>query len=523
MNTIQDLSIADLILINAHIITLDPAYPKADLVALRGGKIMGVEHSFKSKKTGFGNSKVIDCHGKTVLPGFIDAHCHVHAFAESFVALNLDLRNHVRTISDIQSKIRTFSQDLALASWIRGKGYNEFHLAEKRHPTRWDLDEATTEHPIKLTHQSGHAHVLNSLALERVGISKEKPDPPGGIIDRDLKTGEPTGLLYEMGDFLSKRIPPLDNREMEKGIKTANQELISLGITSIQDASSHNGIERWKSFESWKERGIFNPRVSMMLGLEGFEEYGKQRFSTRLKKSQLRVNGVKLVLDETTGWLYPSQSELTEIVLQIHQSGLQAAIHAIEENAIESACSAIEYVLKRVPRSDHRHRIEHCSVCPSALSKWIASLGIMVVTQPPFIFYNGARYLKTVPRPQLDHLYPLRTLMKKGVRVAGSSDCPIVSPNPLIGIYSAISRTSEMGEIVSEKEATTPMEALRLYTDYAAKAGFEERVKGSITPGKFADLVVLSGDPTTLPPDQIKDVEVEMTILDGKVVWDKTI
>jgi predicted amidohydrolase YtcJ len=259
----------------------------------------------------------------------------------------------------------------------------------------------------------------------------------------------------------------------------------------------------------------------MILGVEGFNEYQKNNLSAQVGENQLRFGGAKIILHETTGRLSPSQEELNEMVFNIHQAGSQAVLHAIEEKTIEAACTAIEYALKNLPKSDHRHRIEHCSVCTPSLAKRLASLGIMVVTQPSFIYYNGERYLRTVQKEQLRHLYPIATLMKKGIKVAGSSDCPIVPANPLIGIYSAISRMADTGETILPEEGIAPLEALKMYTEYAAKTTFEERIKGSITPGKLADLVVMNGDPTILPADEIKDIEVEMTILNGEVVWDK--
>ncbi len=513
---------ADLILVNANVITMNPASPKGELVAIKNGKIQTVARNDRLKELKNSKTKVIDCDSKTLLPGFIDAHCHLSAFAHSFLTLNLDRRNNIHSIRDIQARIRKLSQKLRPGDWIRGHGYHEFDLAEKRHPTRWDLDEASTAHPVKVTHRSGHAHVLNSLALSLVGISKESGDPPGGMIDRHLETGEPTGLLFEMDAFLSERIPPLSAQELERGVKRANRELLALGITSIQDASSLNDMGRWSMFRSWKEKSLLKPRVSMMLGVGGLNRKGRHKFTTGLDENQLRLGAVKIILDESTGRLFPSQSQLNEMVLEIHQSRLQVAVHAIEETAVESACSAIEYAIKRFPRPDHRHRIEHCSVCPPNLSKRLGELGITVATQPSFVFYNGDRYLKTVPSGKLKHLYPIGTLMKSGIEVAGSSDCPTVPPNPLMGIYSAISRKSKAGEAVSTEEGVAPMVALRMYTDHAARASFEEGIKGSITPGKMADLVVLNGNPTRLPSDEIKDLEVEMTILDGEVVWDKT-
>jgi hypothetical protein len=512
----------DLILLNANVITMDPAFPIAQLVAIRNGKIEKVAGNDNLKDLRNPKTKVIDCHGKPVFPGFIDAHIHFHGFSERLTAIDLSPRNNVRSISDIRDRISQTSKSLPSGTWIRGAGYDEFYLAEKRHPTRWDLDDATSIHPIKLMHRSGRAHVLNSLASQLVNISKETADPTDGLIDRDIQSGEPTGLLYGMGDALAKLIPPIDYDQMERGVKLANKELSSLGITSIHDASPRNNLSRWKMFERWIERGHLRSRVCTALGMEGYEEYRNHPFQSRIDENRLRVQGLKIILHETTGRLHPTQEELNELVLEIHRSGMQAVLHAIEGKTIEAACDAVAYALKKSPRSDHRHRIEHCSVCTPPLAKRLASLGIMVVTQPSFIYYNGDRYLKTVPKPNLEHLYPLSTLIKNGVGVAGSSDCPVVPANPILGIYSAVSRKTEGGDFVLPHEQITALEALKMYTRDAAKATSEERVKGSIEPGKLADLVVLSRDPTKLPADEIKDIEVEMTIVGGDMVWDKT-
>jgi len=516
------MSVSGLILFNANVITMDPAFPKTQLVVIQNNRISTVGRNEDLKKfKNSTNTKIIDCKGKTVLPGFIDAHCHIPSLAESFAALNLTPRDNVHSISDIQAKIRSFSKECPSGTWIRGKGYNEFYLTEKRHPTREDLDRATSIHPIKLTHRSGHAHVLNSVALRMVGISKETSDPPGGLIDRDIRTGEPTGILYGMSNYLAKIIPPIENYQMEQGIRLVNQELLSWGITSIQDVTSRNDFDRWKMFQRWKEHGWLRSRVSMMLGIEGFKEYRRHPYSVQGDEKHLRLGGVKIIIHETTGQLTPSQQELNEMVNNIHQSGFQAILHAIEENPIEAACTAIEHALKKSPKSDHRHRIEHCSVCPPSLAKRLASLGILVVTQPSFIYYSGERYLRTVPSDQLKCLYPIATLMRSEVTVAGSSDCPIVPANPLMGIYAATSRKADSGERILPEEGITPEEALKMYTEVAAKTSFEEKNKGTISPGKLADLVVLNGDPTKLPIDKIKDIDVEMTILDGEMVWDK--
>jgi predicted amidohydrolase YtcJ len=511
----------NLILINANIITLDPFFPRASWVAIENDKFVATGYGEDWKKLKAKSTGLIDCSGKTVIPGLIDAHLHLVSYAKSFVTPDVSPGKAVLSISDIQSIIHGRSQNRPPGKWIFARGYDEFYLAEKRHPTRWDLDEATPHHPVRLAHRSGHAHVLNSLALKLVGISKETGDPNGSMIERDLKTGEPTGLLYEMGNFLSDRIPSLVPSDLQRGLRMANKQLVSSGITSIQDASSRNNRDRWNFFKSWKESGILHPRVNMMLGYPAFIKKGYHNFSANFDKSQLRLGAIKIILDDTTGQLYPPQSELNEMVFKVHKSDRQIAIHAIEENAIEAACIAIQYALDKIPRKDHRHRIEHCSVCPPYLAKRIASLGITVVTQPPFLTYNGERYLETVPDRQLQHLYPIKTLLSYKISVAGSSDCPIAPPNPLIGIYAAISRMDETGKTVGSHEKIHLIEALQMYTRVAAHAMFEETVRGTITSGKQADLVVLSGDPTHLVPDEIKSLQVEMTLIGGEIVWER--
>jgi hypothetical protein len=509
--------IADLILYNANALTLDSNYPRAQLVAIRDGRVLAVGKNGDLKEFRGSKTKVVDCRGKTILPGFNDAHCHFVALAKSMVNLNLGPAK-VHSIFDIQREIRELAQNFPQGSWIRAEGYNEFYLAEKRHPTRWELDKATSLHPVKLTHCSGHAHVLNSPALALVGISRETPEPPGGIIERDWQTGEPNGLLYDMGGFLAKRVPPLANSELCRGIKLANQELLSQGITSVQDASPGNDWERWRMFQQWKEEGSLKCRVSLMLGMEGFKQYQEER----LAFDEIHLGGVKIILQETTGQLSPPWEELEPVMRRIQAKGLQVALHAVEGTTVEAACSILEHILQGSPRTDHRHRIEHCSVCQPEIAKRLASLGIVVVTQPAFIYYNGERYLKTVPKRQLQHLYPIATLLKAGVKVAAGSDCPVAPANPLVGIYAAVSRKAETGEAVLPDECISPLEAIRMYTESAAYASFEEGVKGSISPGKFADLVVVSDDPTKLPVEEIKDLKVEMTIIGGDIVYRKS-
>jgi predicted amidohydrolase YtcJ len=507
----------DLILFNANVITMDPAYPSGELIAVTGGKITFVGGNKMLGALKHAGTQVIDCEAKTLVPGFVDAHCHVQAFAEALISLNLSPNAKIKSIQDIQERIRNRAERLPSGNWIRGKGYNEFYLQEKRHPNRWDLDAAAPLHPVKLTHRSGHAHVLNSLALHQVGITDETGDPPEGLIDRDPNTGIPTGILYNHGSYLSGKIPPLDDAEIEPGVAAASQKLLSYGITSVQDASVANGPEQWKRFEYRKTHGMFHPRVTMMTGLDAFSRGDRKLCLSQLDPDELRLGGVKIIADEATGSLHPCQEELSEAVAAIHAAGLQAAIHAIEEPVIEAACNAIDFALRKNPRQDHRHRIEHCSICRPALLRRLAGLGAVIVTQPSFIYRNGHRYLQTVPRDQLEFLYPFGSMLESGLLTGAGSDFPIADPNPLASIFAAVTRKSENGSRLPQ-QGIRVLDALRMHTIGAAAASFEEGVKGSLTPGKLADIVVLSDNPLTAHVDQLKDIRVIRTVLGGRIV-----
>jgi predicted amidohydrolase YtcJ len=507
---------ADLILHNANVITLDEANPTAAAVAVRGNRIASVGTdpdlvSWKGPKT-----DVIDCRGRTVVPGFNDAHCHPIALAASLMAVDCGPAA-VRSIADIQGTIRRRASGTPKGRWIRATGYNEFYLAEKRHPHRRDLDKATSEHPVKLAHRSGHACVLNSKAMELLGISAETEEPPGGMMERDLDTGKPNGLLFEMNTFVDGQIPPLTEDEIETAVKLANKALLSNGITSLQDATWNNSAGRWQLLRRLKQQGMLLPRVSMMTGADALED--GRLFDQGDSTDALRLGPVKIIIQAATGSLDPPQEQLNQLVQRVHEMGLQMAFHVDELETLEAALTALELALRKAPRPNHRHRMEHCSVCPPQMVKRLKEINAMVVTQPPFIHYSGERYLATVPPGDLQWLYAIGSLRAGGIRVAASSDAPVVPFNPLVGMCAAVTRKAASGQTLLPHESISPAEALQSYTIDAAHAGFEESVKGSISQGKLADLVVLSADPAAVPPDQIGDIEVLTTILDGKVVW----
>lgn len=516
----REMPSADLILKNAIVKTLEPGQPDIGLVAIKGDRIWWLTGEEGLGSFQGASTRVIDCQGGTVVPGFHDAHCHLFSFVRKLLSLDLS-PGAVGSIGDIKAEIKGRTLETPKGTWITGTDYNEFYLREKRHPTRRDLDEAAPEHPVVLVHRSLHACVLNSLALAMAGITAAFPEPPGALICREPETGEPSGLLFEMLGYIREQVlPPLTEEEKRQGLRLADEHYLARGITSLQDATISNDLNRWLAFRQLKESGRLRSRVVMMFDASKLAQFGGEGLGPGAGDIELRLGAAKIILSETTGKLVPSPPALRQEALKIHRAGFQLAIHAVEESAVAAATDALEYVQGRLPRPGRRHRLEHASECPPPLIERLRGLRAVIVTQPPFLYYSGERYLATVAAPKLPYLYPFKSLIEGGLVVAGSSDSPVVADNPLVGIYAAVTRKTEAGPVITPGERLSAAAALAMYTTGAAFSAYEEDIKGSITPGKLADLVVLTDDPLKVPPERIKEIWVVMTIIGGKVVWE---
>jgi predicted amidohydrolase YtcJ len=510
---------ADLVLANANVITMNPSKPAATLVAIKGNKIWLVGDNDQLGEVRGAKTKLIDCGGRTVAPGFDDAHCHTFSFIRKLGSIDLS-PPAVKSIADIKAVVAERARNTPAGNWITGSDYNEFYLAEKRHPNRCDLDEVAPEHPVVLTHRSLHACVLNSLGLAMAGITSQTPEPPGAVIERELDSGQPSGLLFEMVRYIRGQVlPPLSDKELADGMTLASQHYLSLGITSLQEASANNDYKRWQALQRFQDNGELKSRVSMMFGFDALAQFQEAGLEFGSGDEQLRLGGVKILVNETTGQLQPPPQELNRQALESHRAGFQLAIHCIEPGTVAAAIAALENVNSRSAIAGRRHRLEHCSECPPELLERLVKLKAMVVTQPPFLYSSGERYLATIPPERQRWLYRIKSFLDAGLTVAGSSDSPIAPASPLLGIYAAVTRKAETGQELLPEEAVTAEQALAMYTTNAAYASFEEDIKGAIAPGRLADMVILSADPLKTPPELIKDIKVEMTIIDGKVVW----
>ena len=512
----------DAILYNARVLTGNEQQPAAELVAIQGDRIAWVGPNKDLPRLTSRNTSLIDCQGQCLVPGFIDAHCHVLAYAASLLDVDCGPSTS-SSIADIQVALCDRALNTPCGDWVRGAGYDEFSLAETRYPTRWDLDYAVPNHPVMLKHRSGHACVLNGMALSLVGISVDTPDPPRGLIERDCNTGVPTGLLIEMDDYLDQRIPPRGEDELRRGVKLASRHLTSLGITSVQDATHSNSTSRWDAFRRLKADRTLSPRVTMMVGSEYLAEFLDRGLYFGSGDHNLSLGAVKIMLSMISGTLQPGPEELQSIARQAQDAGFQVAIHAVEVEEVDAAAdalSAIRNAESAAPsHNSTRHRIEHCSECPPATLEKLARAGATVVTQPGFLYYSGRRYLSKVGETMQPWLYRTNSFLKTGLNVGAGSDAPVIDPNPMIGVHAAVNRRALTGETVVDSERVSAGEALRMYTLGGAYAAFQEAHRGAIEAGKLADLVLLDRNPTQVEADQIRHIKPTMTLIGGQVVW----
>ena len=520
---------AELAVFNGSIITMNPSKPKAESLSTINGRFLFVGRKHGVKRTIGKDTLVLDLKGKTVLPGLID--CHVHLVKYGLQKRAIKLRD-VKSINELKRRIERRVSLSKKGSWITGQGWDQDRFEEKRYPTRLDLDEVAEENPVVLTRVCGHICVVNTAALGIANITKETGPIQGGQIDMDPETGEPTGVLRETAqDLVWKAVPPPTLKELKAAILAACTDAAKVGLTSIHclvDSSSEITV-----LHTLRKRDRLPIRLNILPPRELLESLAALGVTTGFGDEYLRIGPVKIFADGSLGArtaalardysddsgnkgiMIFSQDELNAIVQKAHESSLQVAIHAIGDRAVESALNALENASSRFPRKDHRHRIEHASVLNRSLIKRMKDLDVIASIQPTFTI-SDFWVPQRVGAERARLVYPFKTLMESGVVIAGSSDCPTEILNPILGIHAAVTR----GGFVPEENLDVD-EAVRAFTINAAYASFEEQSKGSIEEGKLADFIVLSEDITRIPPERIKNVRVEMTVVGGRIVYSR--
>lgn len=507
--------IPDLILTNARVLTMDRHSPGAEAVAVKNGRIQRVGRSSDLRVLTSGGVKVIDCDRGTLMPGFHDAHMHLLAYAASLLAV--DCRpSSVNSIRDIALRIGERASHTPKGEWIRATGYDETSLRECRHPTRRDLDEATSLHPVRLDHRSGHASVLNTMALERVGIGDSFSEPPGATVERELDTGSPSGLLLEMQDYLENRTSAHSVKEIESSVRVASKILLAHGVTTVQDATHHNSVSRWDFLGNLIKSAGDLPRVTLMPGYRHLPAFLERGLHFGSGGPRLRTGHVKIMVTASSGSSTPDKSELALMVSECVESGFPVAIHAVEAEVVRSAAEVIAAAASDDVSS--LHRIEHGSECPPDTLEVVARSAAKVVTQPSFVYQNGDRYLSTVDSGMLPHLYRVGSFMERGIEVAFGSDAPFGGPDPMHGISSAVERKTASGRILAADESIGVLEALESYTAASARASGIGGKVGTIMPGLHADILLFEEDITSARPERLIGLRPVMTMLGGRVV-----
>jgi hypothetical protein len=484
----------------AVVLTMDPARPAASAIGIAGGRILAVGDDEEVAVAIGPGAAVVDCAGGSVVPGFIDPHVHLLALARSLSSIDLS-PPAVDSIAGLVAALRAGRRAAAGTAWLRGHGYDDALLAERRHPTRWDLDAVAVDRPIRIRHRTRHASVLNGAAID--WIRARAPDLLlASGVERRARDQAPTGVFYELEREITALVPKPSAAEALAALGEASDLLLGAGVTAIDDVSASTGAAEANLLRAAVGTGRVRQRLRLFWGAEGSDP-----------PAAVDVVGIKLMLDEQAE---PGSAFIPRLEAA-HRRGFQIAVHAVEGSAIAIAVAAFEHALGRWPRP-HRHRIEHGALCPPPLMDRLARLGLTVVTQPAFIAHAGERYADLVAPSERRWLYPLRTFARRGVSVAASSDAPVGPVAPLAGVAAAMHRRTRGGRPLNPTEALPFEAALGLYTRAAARACASEETHGAIMRGRVADLVVLDRDLTRVPAVEIDAARIRLVVVGGHPV-----
>jgi hypothetical protein len=504
----------------------------AEAMLIRGDRIAAVG-SMAQVRAAAPGAEVVRCGGATVIPGLIDAHCHVTDVGYLAAAADCSALA-APDIATVQRQLRAAAGRTPEGSWVTGGGYTEYQLREHRHPTRDELDQAVPDRPAVLYHTSLHAAVLNSAALRESQLADDQPDPPGGAFGRDSQ-GHLNGVVFEAPMFaIFARNIHRDLARMGGGapgglVQAAGQRLAALGLTAACDADMRR--DTLTAYADADAGGLLSQRIYGLVvhdQVDWLRQAGLQgRRSDRLAAEAVKIwadggmssrtaaiHGSYPVPPYGSGILYFERDELTELVRDLDARGFQVCIHAQGDRAIETVLDAYDAVMSPGGANPRRHRIEHGGAMYPALADRAAALGIVIASQPGFLSALGDGFAEAFP-DSCDQLYSFGSWQRAGLVVAGSSDAPVISPDPLLGIRDAILRRTGDGRLLGPDERLSARDALALYTTAAAYSCHRENEIGSLEPGKFADFTVLDGNPLQTEPEQITSLQVLATVLGG--------
>lgn len=530
--------VGDIIFVNGNVITGNYGDSNATGVAIRQGKIVAVGSDDEALSWRAPRIEVIDLKGRSITPGLNDAHCHPLYTGLELTEVNAASPPN-RTIADIVARVAERADETPDGQWVLANGYDQARLADQRHPTRDDLDPVSQANPVLLVRACRHIGVANSAALAQVGIDENTPDPDGGTIDRD-EGGRPTGVVREAALKLVQAALPEPTLEQGKeALIAAGQDFLSKGVTSFAEAGIQNA-KHMRAYEELALSGALPVRTYLMMMIdESLDDLTALGIKTGLGDEWLRIGPAKLFLDGSIGGRtarmsrpYEGESENVGLWMQnpdvmkakiiaAHKAGFQCCAHAIGDAAISLLLDAYEEAQRVAPRDDPRHRIEHCSIIDLSIVERIKQLGAIPIPGTSFLYYFSRAYEQNLGRNRIRYSYGMNTFYEHGIVAAASTDAPVVSTNPTIGLQTMMTRHSEEGDDVWEEEAVPLTEALRAYTYNGAYASFEEDIKGTLEPGKLGDVAIFETNLTEVKPEEMASVRVDLTVTDGRIVYQR--
>jgi predicted amidohydrolase YtcJ len=532
---------ADLLLTNGNVYTVTEKQPKAEAIAVKASRIVFVGSTDDAKK--FHAAKIVDLHGRTVVPGFTDSHCHIFGIGEREMRLNLEGTN---SLEDFLTRVKERVDKPGPGKWITGRGWIETFWKPPKFPTRQDLDKIAPNNPVFLTRADGHAAIANSAALKIAGIDRNTPDPFGGQILK--KNDEPSGMLLDNAqNLVARNIPKPSEREREEALLRGVDREIKLGWCEIQNAGSHKeDIDLIReAFETGKIKirfvnAVYGPSEDAQNFLrEGptinaFDHHFTQRTIKVMFDGALGSRGAALLKPysdepETSGFLTQKPEDLGPMFKEALRRGMQVETHALGDRANRLILDLYEQAFKAVPPDerkirDPRWRVEHAQIVDPADIPRFARLGVIPSMQPSHaisdLFFAPAR----LGMDRLVGAYAWQSFLKNDCIIAGGSDAPVERGEPMIEFYAAVARKSikgESGEGWHPEQAVSHEDALKMFTIWPAYAAFEEKDKGSIEVGKLADFTVLSRDIMKIPETEILETQNEMTVIGGEIIYSR--
>ena len=548
---------ADFVLHGGKVITIDEKKPRAQGVAVKDGKIFWVGTDDEVRQAIGKGTQIWDLKGMTVVPGFIESHNHTLMFGLGLSAIDL---TKVGSIEEILTLVRERASRQEEGTWIIGVGYNQNELKEKRHPTRQDLDRAAPKHFVSLRHTSAHAVVVNTLALTKAGITKDRPEPAGGKIGKVSETGELTGLLFESPamKLVEDHMPKPGMEDLITALGRASQRFLAEGITSAMEAGvGINDIPlQIAAYQEAVERGVLRVRHNLAVWSEAVFDY--TRFDESLEEAKnkllglgirsglgderLRIGPFKIIVDGAfstvtavtyepygvdpndrgCGVLVIEPEKLARLASRVHSLGWQLSIHGIGDRAIDVCLDAFEAASKINPRKDPRFRLEHCTMVLPRMFERMKRLGVVPVLQPGFIWELGDNWFRQLGKEKCSQFKPFRNLLKNNIPIAFSSDRPVVSGAPLLGIHAAVNQKTRNRTGLRPQREDNPGGSPALLYPERSLCLFRGSDQGFYRDGKLADLVVLAEDPTAVNPEKIKDISVEATMVGGELFFQRS-